>query len=164
MRRCSVRGCTIKHFCRGYCRAHYDQWRRNGKVRLKTGRRQNNDGTQTPCSVENCYKYVHHNGLCYACFRKSRKTASPICVFEGCILQARCRGMCNGHYAQWLRDPQRPLRPLTHHRQPGEAPAKCCGPKCDRDAEVKGMCHTHWTQMRRYGKLFPIRERQQILR
>lgn len=30
MKGCSVTGCTAVHYARGYCRTHYDKWRRRG--------------------------------------------------------------------------------------------------------------------------------------
>lgn len=32
----------------------------------------------------------------------------------------------------------------------------CVGPGCTRDAIAKGLCDTHYQQLRRYGKMNPI--------
>lgn len=30
IRLCEVAGCSERHFCRGYCKRHYDRWKRHG--------------------------------------------------------------------------------------------------------------------------------------
>lgn len=40
MKTCKVEGCNCKHYCKGYCKKHYVQMQRHGKI-LKTNREAN---------------------------------------------------------------------------------------------------------------------------
>ena len=66
MRTCSVVGCEGKHFGRGYCRVHYERWKRNGDPLL----------LQRPggvCSIEGCEKPVNARRMCRPHYRRWMK-------------------------------------------------------------------------------------------
>lgn len=68
--RCAFDGCERSAAAKGWCSAHYYQWRKHGKCwELGSTSR----GTVKPVKD---------------------------CAFDGCDRQAQCAGYCNGHYRQ----------------------------------------------------------------
>jgi hypothetical protein len=68
VKKCKVQGCKRAYRAKGYCRVHYQKWRRGElpKARYKV------------CSAEECLKPRAHGGLCeehYQAARKGEKTS-----------------------------------------------------------------------------------------
>lgn len=58
---CSVDGCVRNHHARGWCRAHYNRWRRTGTAgpsRFRSWRR------GEVCAVDGCTQQHHSGGYC----------------------------------------------------------------------------------------------------
>lgn len=71
-RTCTIDGCAKRHLARGWCVAHYSQWRRTGGDPLGS--------TRTPrsaCSVEGCPKLMHSHGMCSAHEARFRRHGDP---------------------------------------------------------------------------------------
>lgn len=56
---CSVDGCERGEFCKTWCHAHYNRWRRNGDVGSADVQ-----SRRKRCSVEHCDERHHANGYC----------------------------------------------------------------------------------------------------
>lgn len=65
-----VDGCSEKHFGRGYCRNHYERWKRNGDVELRIHR--------GPCTVEGCEGRVVAKRMCKRHYRRWQKYGDPL--------------------------------------------------------------------------------------
>lgn len=63
-------GCGSKHFGRGYCRTHYERWKRNGDVQLRKA--------SGPCSVDGCDRRRWARGLCRPHYRRFMKHGDPV--------------------------------------------------------------------------------------
>lgn len=63
-------GCEGKHFARGYCRNHYERWKRNGDVELRIHR--------GPCVVDGCESRVHAGRMCKPHYRRFKKYGDPL--------------------------------------------------------------------------------------
>jgi hypothetical protein len=70
MRVCMVDGCGLKHFGRGYCRNHYERWKRNGDTELRIHR--------GPCTVEGCQGRVVARKMCKRHYRRWQKYGDPL--------------------------------------------------------------------------------------
>lgn len=68
---CLVDGCEAKHFGHGYCRNHYERWKRNGDVEL---RRDSSRG----CYVEGCGRKHFGKGMCKPHYRRFLKYGDPL--------------------------------------------------------------------------------------
>jgi hypothetical protein len=92
---CSIDGCVKPTCARGWCRAHYMQWRRAGDP-LGTTRK-----PKQPCRVEGCQEPRRAFELCGNHFRAARRRGElpvPPCAAEGCLKGAEAKGLCNSHY------------------------------------------------------------------
>ena len=70
---CIIPGCGQKHYGRGWCRGHYDYWRKTGEV---------GSGPLPP---------------------KPLPPAVINCTVQGCARENHARGLCNAHYEQLRR-------------------------------------------------------------
>lgn len=72
---CSFEGCQTKHYCKDFCRVHYDRWRKHGNPSIiKTPWA---DRVIAECDVEGCAQPVRSKSLCYAHYRKMLKYGDP---------------------------------------------------------------------------------------
>jgi hypothetical protein len=80
------------------------------------------------------------------------------CSFEPCEHEARCKGLCWGHYAQQYRG--QPLRPLLGGRRGARGPrtqgSTCSFEGCGRKPNGKGLCAAHRWQKKQGRKLVPV--------
>lgn len=90
MKVCSVEGCGMEHYARGWCHVHYEKLR-----------------PRTKCSVEGCAGGARRRGLCTKHYSKARYhgTLPPpepkresVCEVPGCKGNYRARGLCDNHY------------------------------------------------------------------
>ncbi len=71
-RTCLIDGCTKLVMARGWCSAHYSQWRRAGDPLGSTRK------PHPTCSVEGCPKLVHSHGMCSAHESRHRRHGDPL--------------------------------------------------------------------------------------
>ena len=83
-RTCSVEGCENKHYGLGYCKKHYDQMQRNGRIidgELKAKKNKK-------CDIDNCNEKVYGRGYCHKHWKQKRKEGklpgSKQCSVENC--------------------------------------------------------------------------------
>ena len=71
-RTCSVDGCELAYYARGWCRNHYMQWHRSAdRPSIEVVRR------PRACTVDGCDKPVKGNGLCPGHWQRNRRYGSP---------------------------------------------------------------------------------------
>jgi len=111
VKRCSVRGCAQGHYGKGFCKKHYTQLERHGRLTLERER-----GSDRHCSTPKCRGRGAHRRLgggyhCAKCHAKNKaegkSDAAPRqeCSVRGCDSPHRAKGFCTKHYnaARWRR-------------------------------------------------------------
>lgn len=133
--KCSVDGCGKPKNARGFCRTHYERWRRYGDA-LAPLKRIN--GIKRQCTVADCGNHAATKLYCGKHYQRFKRTGDPlafrpkyfggrssadsreICVVEGCGEPRNCRGYCRNHYYRAYRhgDPLKQIR--RRERKAGE--------------------------------------------
>jgi hypothetical protein len=106
---CSVEVCESPVLASGFCRKHYDRWRKTGdplvtRNSLKIPARKRGD----PCSVAGCHNRVACRNWCSVHYQRWRNTGDPlktagplqhrICAAAGCSEGMFSSGYCQNHY------------------------------------------------------------------
>lgn len=105
---CTISGCDRVHHARGWCLAHYTQFKRGvaptGPIRARV--RDKPDA----CSEDGCDGEVKAKGLCKTHYQRllrhghtqyrDRKTVPEICSIETCDSHVYAKGLCHAHYAK----------------------------------------------------------------
>lgn len=154
---CKVDGCSRMSSSRGWCKMHYERWRRI------------NHPITVICSIEGCKKLTRICGLCsmhYARIRKHGTIELPVrvpkvrgvCSVEGCINELSyrsARGLCVKHY-QRLRKRGTINDPI---RTPW--PTNCVIQGCNGQVAVKefSLCWRHY-QHHWQGRLGQVKEKE----
>lgn len=134
-RRCGFEGCDKPLLAKGYCSAHYRQWRKGQPPRPlrpfygKTGPY----GPAGPCRFNDLSQVRTGE---WEPFRAARATG----------------GWCAGHAAQWYE--KRPLKPLRRRR------TGCDFPNCSNPHHCRGYCAAHYQQLRQGKRLTPLNQKK----
>lgn len=151
--RCSIEGCDEPPSARGWCRAHYGQWHKTGDPL----HRSQSPRLGRPCAIEGCprepYSRLHcrrhhtnlkrwgdplgrpdDGGKVEPAENAGLRAAGAICRELGCARTPKARGMCDGHYRQWV--------------TAGGLGRACGEPSCDRFAVARGLCTLHYSYWR----------------
>lgn len=75
-RTCSVEGCNLEHYSKGYCRKHYDNLRFYGTVKGSSIIRYG-----PICSVPDCGKSEYAKGYCLLHWRRFHKYGDPTSTY-----------------------------------------------------------------------------------
>jgi hypothetical protein len=107
MRKCSAKKCRRHHYARGYCKLHYAQVARHGRLTPERER-----GEPTTCSAPRCDRMGELEGHCRKHARQIRthgrltpEIEHAVGVYDHCTV-GRCRaphrakGLCAKHYGQ----------------------------------------------------------------
>lgn len=121
MKTCLVVGCEREYSAKGYCRYHYEKFRKYGDPLASKPKRK-----ESVCAI-----------------RTSRKE-NPICSIEGCEKPVQARGWCSMHYKRWEEHGD-PLANFTRTR------GECLVEGCSEPAHAKGYCLVHYSRWRRSG-------------
>lgn len=154
MKTCNVDECNIPQYCKGYCRNHYQKYKKYGDPLYINPRHLHSD----ICKVVNCESKHCARGFCMKHYRKFKKYGDPlfvhpkfshpeICSVEGCENKAYERGWCNKHYTRYLRygDP-------LHTEKEMEMHGMCGTPEYITWSSMKSRCHNKKdTGYERYG-------------
>jgi hypothetical protein len=153
---CTVESCDKKHFGIGYCKMHYERFKRNGhtdKVRMVHPKK---------CTVEDCnneFKGQGRSGLCrehYLLNTKDKKYTKETkhgrpkneskCKVENCVKNYYCLGYCRAHYLKFKKydDPLKIIHKTTH----GES---CAFLGCLEPYYLNDYCQKHYWRNQRYG-------------
>jgi hypothetical protein len=129
-RTCNVAGCTVRHYAKGFCKKHYTQLLRHGKLTPERER-----GVVRVCKVEGCGRTDTIRWYCRKHARQLRvhNRLTPdrehVMGFEGCRVPRchqphRAKGFCAKHYnrERWRR--LKALREAKVHKakKPRSAP------------------------------------------
>ena len=72
---------------------------------------------------------------------------STVCQFEGCARPHKARGLCQTHYAQWMRGSEfSPIKSRERVKLP-----ECTEEGCAEPVKAKGLCKMHYQRFLRYG-------------
>lgn len=102
---CAVHNCDSLKDVRGWCRKHYQRWRKTGDPEAVLT-------VQKPdaCTIEGCERPVHGRGLCGAHWNRQHRHGHPlgggpdrqrsteICTADGCERPYLALGFCGPHY------------------------------------------------------------------
>lgn len=101
-RRCTVDGCTRKHYGCDLCEMHYRRWRRTGSVHVIA--------RPDCCTIDDCERPVDANGLCHGHDQRVRRNGdadpeTPLgrrrqdaeCSVDGCDRESHGHGLCRTH-------------------------------------------------------------------
>lgn len=103
---CTVPNCRRPHKARGYCQAHYQQFKRGVPIKAEIATR--DTSTQEHCSEQDCVQPVKAKGLCHMHYARrlrhghtmyrDRKKAPKPCSVNGCENWHYAKGLCHAHY------------------------------------------------------------------
>jgi hypothetical protein len=87
-----------------------------------------------------------------------------LCVVSGCERRRYCRGRCNTHYRQWLRNLDGPRPPVVWPSLPQRRP-RCVVDGCHRETRSHSSqwCETHYYRNRRNGHLELLDTRKPVV-
>jgi hypothetical protein len=106
LRGCSVESCPFVHYGRSYCKKHYTQVLRYGRLTPELER-----GVVRTCEVEGCGRRDTIHGHCRRHARQIRLHGRLTperehvmgrvgCTVRGCKGMHRAKGLCSKHYAR----------------------------------------------------------------
>jgi len=108
---CSVSECERKHYCRGYCKLHYQRMQRHGDAETTLYAKRVDAGGKR-CSIEDCEKESHCRSMCAMHYQRWRKRGSAEwtpapwpseCKVTGCDGRPASQSLCQKHYARFQR-------------------------------------------------------------
>lgn len=149
-----VDGCDRKHYCKGYCMAHYERLRLNGSP----GPASVQERGRTGCAASGCPKPHYSLGYCQTHYERFKVKGTVEdsafqsygqtgCKAEGCEAPHFRRGYCMKHdyrMRAWGTTDDPPPRPV-------ECSAEGCGRRCFAKGKFAGLCKKHAERMRLYG-------------
>jgi hypothetical protein len=107
MSTCKVEGCEGVLNARGFCRAHYNRWKKYGDPLYKRVA-----AKYTTCSIEGCVDLIKARGFCQLHYWRWKRTGDPLakltdgkfeskhgaCKAAGCNAPRLHEGYCRAHY------------------------------------------------------------------
>lgn len=150
MKNCSINNCNKKHESKGYCRSHYNKFRRHGDPLYK--RKLN---VFKKCKIENCNNKIHSLGYCHSHYNKFKRHGNPNykqdlnylkkCSVDNCKNNQKSMGYCNLHYLKLLK-----YKNPTYKKTKVNS-LKCEVDKCNEYQHGKGYCMEHYLKLIRYN-------------
>ncbi len=117
LRVCSIEVCYNKHYSRGWCHHHYQNWRLCGNPTPPKKQRKWLGGV---CDVDDCEREHSCGGYCQMHWERIKKNgepgqAAPLttnehydgCSVEGCKQPHCAKELCKSHYSTLITSPQR---------------------------------------------------------
>jgi hypothetical protein len=113
VKECKVNGCIDPVLAKDYCRRHYEQYYKSG--RITSIEKQVRIPNPKVCQVERCDGKPEARGLCKKHYEKFKKYGDPLyipirqiknCSIEGCNNKYYAKGYCQKHYTQYIRCPK----------------------------------------------------------
>lgn len=144
MKTCSVVLCSKKHYARGFCRYHYNMWRKENAAVIAYDK----STRSTVCSVDGCAKKVKSRGLCEQHYRRWLKGAKVNkCSIDGCDNPSEFRGLCSRHYQ-------------STRKVDGSFTGNYCSVDgCNKGVVARGYCNVHYDHWREYGNPLTVTKR-----
>jgi hypothetical protein len=150
MKNCSINNCNKKNESKGYCRSHYNKFRRHGDPLYK--RKLN---VFKKCKIENCNNKIHSLGYCHSHYNKFKRHGNPNykqdlnylkkCSVDNCKNNQKSMGYCNLHYLKLLK-----YKNPTYKKTKINS-LKCEVDKCNEYQHGKGYCMEHYLKLIRYN-------------
>jgi len=157
---CKFYGCNRKLHAKGFCKAHYENFRKTGKkptLPIGTLKEQRKKG----CSVDGCDSPHSCKGFCVKHYTRFREHGDPLktktyyrpskpyhkCSVDGCEGEGRTKGLCNAHYQRLLRLGD----PLAGRIMNSKRPPECTIDGCHKSVMARGFCPAHYAKFRKYG-------------
>lgn len=160
MRESTLKKCRFEGSCGrdavygDFCRAHYEQKRKTGRMWVIGERR---GKIPSACTFSDCNLVHFQDGYCEEHYKQYlanngmwsfKKQAKRYCKFEQCDRWRFCKGYCRPHYTQLVNDQK-----LTHIA--GKDP-ECSFERCPRPHFAKGYCRGHYGQLKRGEAFRPL--------
>ncbi len=157
---CVFDGCTRFRYCKGYCTAHYSQFK-SGKplIALRDYARQ-----APECLADDCVDKPHAHGYCKTHYGRILRTGATeatrvwnpgaLCSVEGCGEKAKALGFCGTHYSRVRRtgSPGGPERATPQSKRRSKYTGKICAYEgCEEAAKSRGWCRMHYHRWQRTG-------------
>jgi hypothetical protein len=110
MTTCEAKGCSREHYAKSFCKAHYTQVMRHGRLTPERER-----GAVRPCGAKGCARLASVNAHCRKHARQIRthgrltpeleRERHEGCRVARCKHPHRAKGLCAVHYnaARWQR-------------------------------------------------------------
>lgn len=102
-KQCSVDGCGGIYHSKGFCKKHYERFRKHGDPLRKRK-------TRPMCDVEGCDQPHYCKGFCAKHHWRFKTHGNPlvttrksVCEIEGCNRKHYGRGLCAMHHGRWKR-------------------------------------------------------------
>lgn len=152
-RRCSVDGCTGKHYAASYCRKHWNH--RIGFPGLEerlANRRCPQCNAAIPASAHHAKKFCCHEHQMKWHRAKGCYTTEAIaenrgtCGVEGCDDPVHAQGYCRSHYMRMWRHGD------AGYVKPTKAAKGCSEPGCEAKHAARGLCFKHYHERRNRGE------------
>jgi len=150
MKNCSINNCNKKHESKGYCRSHYNKFRRFGDPLYE--RKLN---IFKKCKIEDCKNKSSSLGYCGSHYSKFKLHGDPFykrdlnylkkCLVENCNNKQRSKGYCNEHYSKLLKYNNPNFERLNIRL------LKCEVDNCNEKQRSKGFCKEHYLKFSRYN-------------
>lgn len=150
---CKATECDSPVRARGLCGKHYSRWLNHGDAEHLR--------PVIQCSIEGCEARGVTRGWCGKHYARWVRRGDPelitrvpgrVCDESNCDDPHSSKGKCRRHAAQAWRRMRRDALPP----RPKSAPVTtldCTVPECPRKQVARGLCHTHYYQVHRTGKL-----------
>lgn len=112
-RTCSSEGCKRPHSARGYCSAHWKQWRNRNADVVAADKKEREAKRPSVCTVEGCDNASKARGYCGTHYSRWRQKGDPgdayikspepdrACSVDGCDRPHCARGYCSAHWQRW---------------------------------------------------------------
>ncbi|MCY4245792.1 MAG: GIY-YIG nuclease family protein [Gammaproteobacteria bacterium] len=156
---CTIGGCSKPHKCRGYCSAHYKQWRTYGDPLA------NNSRKRGICIVEGCDKPHREHGFCSTHAMRLKRHGDPnktlrpwrfrpkTCTVEGCERKHKGYGLCHTHLSRLKTHGSTFANvPITKCNSANFAPLRICEiPGCLEKHKGRGLCAAHLYRLKKHG-------------
>lgn len=169
---CKVPICDRQSATRGWCKPHYERWRKHGDpgsdaIRKKNSRRE-------PCGVDGCETLSSGSGYCPRHYQAFKKYGDPLgksnrvlmrdtpCEVPECGRPALAKNLCSMHY-QRMRTHGSPnavglYGPAPKYvRKPN--PTLCSVKGCELPHNSHGYCTTH---LYRADRGYPLEEQRRV--
>lgn len=144
--------CFVKKKAKGYCKTHYERWRRLGCIDLPLKMKKK-------CKFIDCDNKYHAKGYCKTHHARYHLRAHAVyvpCIIEGCIKKRKGREYCSMH-AERIRVHGDPLVKKNTGWVEAQKARKyktkkpCLNPDCSNNAIAKGLCGKHYMRWYTYG-------------
>lgn len=148
---CSVAVCDRPPSARGWCAAHYLQWRKTGAVSQSPIRRYARSLNLATCTVEECGATQYARGWCRSHYTRWQRTGSIFPVVRVCQVES-CGERCG--YSNYCAFHGRRARHGVQLDAPRYAmpTGPCAVDGCEGNADTRrGWCQRHYSRWHRTG-------------